>query len=94
MSNEELAKAFKTIDGYRSELQRSNKAHYYYFKQKGKFVLDSVGATIPMDGGSLTHDKLLELNNGRMPGISGDGKHLHVVVIDPTSYPRFIPPEN
>lgn len=66
-------------------------ATYYYFKPSGKWKYDGEGKSIPADYvGRLTHDFIYQLNGG-MPGITGDGKYLTIVIIDPDSWPRLIP---
>lgn len=65
-------------------------ADYYYFRSGGKWKYHGVGVGIPIDGKPLTHDKIKELNGGKMPGIISEGKSYMVVVIDPDSFPRFV----
>lgn len=65
-------------------------ANYYYFKRSGKWKYNGEGASIPIDGKALTHERIAELNGGRMPGISTSGRDFTVVVIDEESFPRMV----
>lgn len=66
-------------------------ATYYYFKSTGKWKYEGKGADIPLAEFNLSHDRLRELNGGRMPGITSDGKSYIVVIVnDNTSFPHLI----
>ena len=86
------ARRSHTIHGLDSHTREIDvTAEYFYFKPGGKWKYDGKGASIPIDGHSLTHNCIRELNGGKMPGITGDGKSYTIVIIDPESYPRMIP---
>lgn len=75
---------------YDEFVHSDDKALYLYFKPGGKWKYEGYGANIPIDGSSLTHEKIAQLNGGEMPGISGTGLEYMIVVLDPASYPRFV----
>lgn len=79
------------LDDLPTREERRPKATYLYFKPTGKWKYEGFGATIPVDGIAVTHERLLELNDGHMPGISSLGYEYTIVVIDPSSQPRMIP---
>jgi hypothetical protein len=68
-------------------------AQYLYFKPSGKWKYDGYGATIPSDGQRITHDRIREANDGKMPGITGDGKEFTIVIIPQDSFPIMVPAE-
>lgn len=73
-----------TLDGM------SPVASYLYFQTGGKWKYEGWGASIPIDGKALTHERIRELNGGSMPGITSFGFEYTIVVIDPSSFPRMV----
>jgi hypothetical protein len=64
------------------------------FKESGKYYTDAE-FEIPDDlqMHELSREKLLALNNGRCPGLSGRGEEFHIVLV-PTGdhdFPKLLP---
>jgi len=77
-----------------------NDCTYLYFKPSGKWAYEGRGVFPDKRGYyEIDHDLIFEFNGG-MPGITGYGKHLTVVVIPDEScqclgaYPRMIKHES
>jgi len=68
-------------------------AKYLWFKTSGKYYTEGDGVDLPITGESYTRDKIRELNDGKMPGLSSSGDEFFLVIIeDEESYPRLFHP--
>lgn len=56
------------------------KAMFYYFKESGKYYSDGKGL-VPAINDIWTRKELLEVNGGKMPGLSTNGSDLRIVII-------------
>lgn len=55
-------------------------AMFYYFKPSGKYYTEGHGF-IPMINSTWTREELLNVNGGKMPGLSNNGQSFRIVVI-------------
>lgn len=68
-------------------------AEYLYFTPYGKWKYSGTGASIPMNGQTITHEYIWGLNGGNFPGITSSldtGCYYTIIVVDPESFPRMI----
>jgi hypothetical protein len=77
---------------------------FYYFKPSGKYYAFGLGEwpnnqwQIPYNDGKMWRDKIMEVNDGKMPGMSGRASNYYITSRFPEDYPHgfpnLIPPES